>query len=77
VRSSDSQWPVDDLLAAKMGMWSMSLKASMIMGSGQICSTCLDSHASEDLVRLLKCLVKASSKFFETYRSIFFTLRLV
>lgn len=50
--SSDSQGPVDDLLAAKMGMWSVSVKVSMIMCSRQICSTCLDSHVSEDLVKL-------------------------
>jgi hypothetical protein len=64
--SSESQGPTDDFLATKMGMLSVFLKGSMIMGLGQICSTCLDSHASEDLVRLLECLVKASSKFFET-----------
>lgn len=52
VPSSDSQGPVDDLLAAKMGMWSVSVKVSMIMCSRQICSTYLDSHVSEDLVKL-------------------------
>jgi hypothetical protein len=35
------------------------------MGLGQICSTCLDNHASEVLARLLECLVKASGKFLE------------
>jgi hypothetical protein len=35
----------------------------MVIGLGQICSTCLDNHASEVLARLLECLVKTSGKF--------------
>ncbi len=34
----------------------------MVIGLGQICSMCLDSHASEVLARLLVYLVKASGK---------------
>lgn len=63
--SSESQGPTDDLFGSKMGILGVFLKGSMITGLGQICSTCPDSHASEDLVRFLKCLVKVSSKFFE------------
>jgi hypothetical protein len=65
VLSSESRGPTDDILAAKMGVLSVSLKGSVIIGLGQIRSTCLDSHASEDLVRVSECLVKASSKLSE------------
>lgn len=47
------------------------------MGLGQICSTCLDNHASEVLARLLKYLVKASSKFLELIILGSFTPRLL
>ncbi len=57
--SSDSR-PTDDLLAAKMGRLSVFSKWSMVIGLGQICSTCLDSHASEVLAKVSECLVKAS-----------------
>ena len=63
--SSESRVPTDDILAAKIGMLSASIKGSIIMGLGQIRSTCPDSHASEDLVRVSECPVKASSKLFE------------
>lgn len=46
------------------------------MDLGQICSTCLDNHASEVLARLLECLVKASGKFLELIILASFTLRL-
>ena len=35
------------------------------MGLGQICSTCLDNHASEVLARLSEYLVKAGGKILE------------
>lgn len=63
--SSESRGPTDDIFAAKMGVLSVSLKGPMIMGLGQIRSTCLDSHAWEDLVRVSECLVRASSKLSE------------
>jgi hypothetical protein len=50
-----------------MGGLSVFSKWSMVIGLGQICSTCLDNHASEVLARLSECLVKASGdlKFLE------------
>jgi hypothetical protein len=66
VSSCEPQGPIDDLLAAGMGRLSMFLlKGQMVMGSRQICSTCLDNHASEVLARLLECPVKASGKSLE------------